>query len=63
MWICLVTSNSTDDDNFGIPEFVPGKAWKGAAQMKDPTEDPTMTPGSVASSAIIHGVLIPELHT
>jgi len=47
------TSNSTDDDNFGIPEFVPGKAWKGAAQMKDPTEDPTMTPGSVASSAII----------
>ena len=48
------TSNSTDnDDNFGIPEFVPGKAWKGTAQMKDPTEDPTMTPGSVASSAII----------
>ena len=47
------TSNSTDDDNFGIPEFVPGKAWKGTAQMKDPTEDPTMTPGSVASSNII----------
>ena len=47
------TSNSTDDDNFGIPEFVPGKAWKGTAQMKDPTEDPTMTPGSVASSSII----------
>ena len=45
-------SNSTDEDNFGIPEFVPGKAWKGTAQMKDPTEDPTMTPGSVASSAI-----------
>ena len=47
------TSASTDEtDNFGIPEFVPGKAWKGTAQMKDPTEDPTMTPGSVASSAI-----------
>ena len=45
------TSNSTDDDNFGIPEFVPGKAWKGTAQMKDPTEDPTMTPGSVASGS------------
>merc|ERR1719394_1416660 len=45
------TSNSTDDDNFGIPEFVPGKAWKGTAQMKNPTEDPTMTPGSVASGS------------
>ena len=41
------TSNSTEEDNFGIPEFVPGKAWKGAT-IKDPTEDPTLTPGSVA---------------
>ena len=47
------TSNSTDEDNFGIPEFVPGKAWKGTALTKDPTEDPTLTPGSVASSGII----------
>lgn len=46
------TSNSTEEDNFGIPEFVPGKAWKGTA-MKDPTEDPTLTPGSVAPTAII----------
>merc|ERR1712106_963973 len=46
------TSNSTEEDNFGIPEFVPGKAWKGTA-LKDPTEDPTLTPGSVAPTAII----------
>merc|ERR1719357_682522 len=46
------TSNSTEEDNFGIPEFVPGKAWKGTA-LKDPTEDPTLTPGSVAPTAIV----------
>ena len=40
-------NTSTEEDNFGIPEFVPGKAWKGTA-MKDPSEDPTLTPGSVA---------------
>lgn len=45
------TSNSTDEDNFGIPEFVPGKAWKGTA-LKDPSEDPTLTPGSVAPTPI-----------
>jgi len=40
-------NTSTGEEDFGIPEFVPGKAWKGTA-MKDPSEDPTLTPGSVA---------------
>ena len=35
-----------------IPEFTPGTKWKGRAQMMDPIEDPTLTPGPVASSAI-----------
>ena len=39
-------------DNFVIPEFVPGKAWKGSS-IKDPTEDPTLTPGSVSSTPLI----------
>ena len=42
------TSNTTNgiinDTDFGIPEFQPGKPWKG---MKDPSEDPNLTPGSV----------------
>ena len=41
------TSNATNgikDQDFGIPEFQPGKPWKG---MQDPTEDPNLTPGSV----------------
>lgn len=47
-------SNPADEsgDNFGIPEFVPGKAWKGSS-IKDPSEDPTLTPGSMASTPII----------
>ena len=48
------TSASTDEvqtDTSGIVEFVPGQQWEGTAQMKDPMEDPTMTPSSVASSA------------
>ena len=48
------TSASTDEiktDTLGIVEFKPGQQWKGTAQMKDPMEDPTMTPGSLASSA------------
>ena len=48
------TSASTDEiktDTLGIVEFKPGQQWRGTAQMKDPTEDPTMTPGSLASSA------------
>ena len=48
------TSASTDEvqtDTLGIVEFKPGQQWKGTAQMKDPMEDPTMTPGFMASSA------------
>jgi len=43
------TSNAANGamDDFGIPEFQPGKPWKGPG-MKNPDEDPTMTPGSVA---------------
>ena len=44
-------TNGSDIDNFGIPEFVPGKQWKGPG-MKNPDEDPNMTPGSVAMSAV-----------
>ena len=38
-------------DAFGIPEFEPGKPWKGPG-LKNPDEDPTLTPGSVAPSAL-----------
>ena len=38
------TTNGINDTDFGIPEFQPGKPWKG---MKDPSEDPNLTPGSV----------------
>ncbi len=40
------------EPDFGIPEFVPGKAWKGTT-IKDPSEDPTLTPGSVATTPIM----------
>jgi trinucleotide repeat-containing gene 6 protein len=56
------SSNSSDkninnggmdvEPDFGIPEFVPGKAWKGTT-IKDPSEDPTLTPGSVATTPIM----------
>ena len=50
-----VSGSNTDTlngmDTFGIPEFVPGKAWKGPG-LKNPDEDPTLTPGSVAPTAI-----------
>ena len=50
------TNNTNNDalngiDAFGIPEFEPGKPWKGPG-LKNPDEDPTLTPGSVAPSAI-----------
>ena len=47
----LTNTSTSEEDNFGIPEFVPGKAWKGTA-LKDPSEDPTLTPGSVAPAAV-----------
>lgn len=51
------SSNNTNNDAlngidaFGIPEFEPGKPWKGPG-LKNPDEDPTLTPGSVAPSAL-----------
>lgn len=45
-------NTSHEEDNFGIPEFEPGKPWKGPG-LKDPSEDPNITPGSVASTPII----------
>ncbi len=39
-------------DNFGIPEFEPGKPWKGPG-LKNPDEDPNLTPGSVAAGLSI----------
>ena len=38
----LTNTSTSEKDNFGIPEFVPGKAWKGTA-LKGPSEDPTLT--------------------
>ena len=51
-----IVSNANNDalngiDAFGIPEFEPGKPWKGPG-MKNPDDDPTLTPGSVAVTAI-----------
>ena len=43
-------------DSFGIPEFEPGKPWKGPG-LKNPDEDPNLTPGSAASAAA--GVALP----
>jgi hypothetical protein len=38
-------------DSFGIPEFEPGKPWKGPG-MKNPDDDPNMTPGSMAPAPL-----------
>jgi len=46
------SSAADAEPDFGIPEFVPGKAWKGAI-IKDPSEDPTLTPGSVATTPLL----------
>ena len=40
------TNGIPENVDFGIPEFQPGKPWKGPG-MKDPSEDPNLTPGSV----------------
>eukprot|EP00095_Tigriopus_kingsejongensis_P007711 snap_masked-scaffold142_size315517-processed-gene-2.13 protein:Tk07711 transcript:snap_masked-scaffold142_size315517-processed-gene-2.13-mRNA-1 annotation:"PREDICTED: hypothetical protein LOC100648841" len=42
---------SFDGSDFGIPEFEPGKPWKGTG-LKNPDEDPNLTPGSVAPTAL-----------
>lgn len=44
------TKNNPDSD-FGIPEFEPGKPWKGPG-LKNPDEDPNLTPGSVTAISI-----------
>ncbi len=44
-------SASSNDDNFGIPEFEPGKPWRGTG-LKNPDDDPNLTPGSVAALSI-----------
>lgn len=38
-------------DSFGIPEFEPGKPWKGPG-MKNPDDDPNLTPGSMAPAPL-----------
>ena len=49
----LTNSDSVSNglDSFGIPEFEPGKPWKGPG-MKNPDEDPNLTPGSMAQTPI-----------
>lgn len=31
-----------------VPEFEPGKPWKGTSMIKSVDDDPTLTPGSVS---------------
>lgn len=45
------SSKDNQDSDFGIPEFEPGKPWKGPG-LKNPEEDPNITPGSVAAVSI-----------
>jgi len=42
------TFNITDS----VPEFEPGKPWRGSAQMKSSDDDPHLTPGSVNRSIL-----------
>ena len=42
--------------DFGIPEFEPGKPWKGTG-LKNPDDDPNLTPGSVAPTPLPIGPL------
>src|SRR5262249_41033279 len=37
---------------FLVPEFEPGKPWKGTSQLKSIEDDPHMTPGSVNRSPL-----------
>ena len=43
--------SASSDSNDGIPEFEPGKPWKGPG-LKNPDEDPNLTPGSMAAVTI-----------
>jgi hypothetical protein len=38
--------------DLGVPEFEPGKPWKGSSQLKSIEDDPHMTPGSVNRSPL-----------
>lgn len=43
-----------------VPEFEPGKPWKGTQILKSVEDDPTITPGSVSQAANeVHTHLIP----
>lgn len=44
-------SSGDGNSDFGIPEFEPGKPWKGPG-VKNPDEDPNLTPGSMAPTAV-----------
>ncbi|KAG9508857.1 Protein Gawky, partial [Fragariocoptes setiger] len=37
-----------------VPEFEPGKPWRGSMLMKNVEDDPTITPGSIARSLMPH---------
>lgn len=36
-----------------VPEFEPGKPWKGTQIMKSVDDDPTLTPGSVSRQSFL----------
>lgn len=38
--------------DLAVPEFEPGKPWKGSSQLKSIEDDPTVTPGSVNRSPL-----------
>lgn len=48
----ISSGNSTQSSNAFdlVPEFEPGKPWRGSMLMRSVEDDPTMTPGSMARS-------------
>ena len=49
--LATIDSVSNSLDSFDIPEFEPGKPWMGPG-IKNPEEDPNLTPGSMAPTPI-----------
>lgn len=46
----FITSNAFTSVQDQVPEFQPGKPWKGSSQLKQFEDDPTLTPGNANAS-------------
>lgn len=60
------TSSSSQSYNFNdlVPEFEPGKPWKGSSRIKNFEDDPHVTPGSIAKSPLsLNSIKDSELFT